>query len=181
MSERPATADGGIRMAQTFFDDPRQLKIKDFVITDEFEMIEADRSIKEAIGMILAMTRGVLLVKEGAKDIKGVVTERKILKKIAGADKPMDLKVSDIMDTHILRIHYDDKITKALDEIEDKKPAAVIVVNKKGEFKGYFSPMDFLQAEKMIKETKKRLKDRETKKKEEEVEGAEEPEENTEE
>jgi len=146
---------GVMTMAQTYFDDPRQLKIKDFVITDEFEIVDSDIGIKDAILKILDMARGVLLVKEGEK-VKGVVTERKILRKVAEAQEPMDLKVSDIMDTHILRIRYGEKVVKALEDIEREKPAAVIVVDKKDNFKGYFSPIDFIQAEKMMKEAKKR-------------------------
>ena len=142
-------------MAQTYFDDPRQLRIKDFVITDEFEIVDGDIGIKDAILKLLDMSRGVLLVKEGDK-VKGVVTERKILRKVAEAQEPMGLKVSDIMDTHILRIQYGQKVVKALEDIEREKPAAVIVVDKKDDFKGYFSPMDFIQAEKMMKEAKKR-------------------------
>lgn len=147
-------------MAQTYFDDPRKLKIKDFVITDEFEKIDIGQTLKEACNMLVSMNCGVLLVKEGEKDIKGVITERKILKKIAGSDEPMTLKVGDIMDTHILKIHYDEKLTSALESIEAEKPAAVIVVDKNEAFKGYFSPIDFIQAEKMLKGIKKRMKDK---------------------
>ena len=155
MAWKPGSALGVMTMAQTYFDDPRQLKIKDFVITDEFEIVDSDLGIKDAILKILDMSRGVLLVKDGEK-VKGVVTERKILRKVAEAQEPMGLKVSDIMDTHILRIRYGEKVVNALEEIEKERPAAVIVVDKKDEFKGYFSPTDFIQAEKLMKEAKKR-------------------------
>lgn len=144
-------------MAQTFFDDPRKLKIKDFVISDEFETIGSDKDIKDAIELLLSMNCGVLLVKEGEKEVKGVLTERKILKGMAEAKDPLNLKVKDIMDTHILTISFTEKLPKALELIEREKPAAVIVVDKDGGFKGYFSPMDFIQAEKMLKEARKRF------------------------
>jgi predicted transcriptional regulator len=132
--------------------------MKDFVLSDEYEIIDADGDLKGAINTLLSMNCGVLLVKDG-KDIEGVVTERKILKKIAEAKDPMKLKVKDIMDTKILRIDYNEKIPVAMEQISNEKPAAVIIVGKDGDFRGYFSPMDFLQAEKLLKEAKKRNKE----------------------
>lgn len=144
-------------MVDAFTSDPRTLKMKDFVISDEYEIIDAEDGIKAAIDKLLSMTCGVLLVKEG-KDVDGVITERKILKKMSEAKDPMALKVKDVMDTKILRLEYNDKLTDAMEKISKEKPSAVIIVSKDGEFRGYFSPMDYLQAEKMLKEAKKRGK-----------------------
>lgn len=144
-------------MVEAFTKDPRLLKVKDFVISDEFEIIDANDDIRGAIRTLLSMTCGVLLVKDG-KEIQGVVTERKILKKLIEAKDPMSLKVKDIMDSKVLKISYGEKLPSAVERIANEKPSAVIVVNKEGEFKGYFSPMDYLQAERMLKEAKKRGK-----------------------
>jgi len=144
-------------MVEAFTKDPRLLKVKDFVISDEFEIIDVNDDIRGAIKTLLSMTCGVLLVKDG-KDIQGVVTERKILKKLLDAKDPMALKVKDLMDSKVLKISYGEKLPNALERISTEKPSAVIVVNKDGDFKGYFSPMDYLQAERMLKEAKKRGK-----------------------
>jgi len=144
-------------MVDAFTTDPRSLKMKDFVISDEYEIIDAEEGIKAAIEKLLSMTCGVLLVKEG-KDIDGVITERRILKKISDTKDPMGLKVKDIMDTKMLRLDYNQKLTEAMESIAKEKPAAVIIVSKDGEFRGYFSPMDYLQAEKLLKDAKKRGK-----------------------
>ena len=144
-------------MTDVFSSDARNMKVKDFVISDEFEIIEANEDVKGAINKLLSMTCGVLLVQEG-KDIEGVVTERKILKRIAETKDPFKLKVKDIMDTKILKIDYNDKLPVAVEQIAKEKPAAVIVVGKDGDFRGYFSPTDYLQAERMLKEAKKRGK-----------------------
>ena len=145
-------------MVDAFTSDPKNLKVKDFVLSDEYEIIDADGDLKDAITTLLSMNCGVLLVKDG-KEIEGVVTERKILKKIAEAKDPMKLKVKDIMDTKILRIDYNEKIPEAMERISTEKPAAVIIIGKDGDFRGYFSPMDYLQAEKLLKEAKKRNKE----------------------
>lgn len=146
------------KMVDAFTSDPKNLKVKDFVLSDEYEIIDADGDLKGAITTLLSMNCGVLLVKDG-KEIEGVVTERKILKKIAEAKDPMKLKVKDIMDTKILRIDYNEKIPEAMERISTEKPAAVIIIGKDGDFRGYFSPMDYLQAEKLLKEAKKRNKE----------------------
>jgi predicted transcriptional regulator len=148
---------GGQHMVDAFTQDPRNLRLKDCVISDEYQIIDANEDLKGAIGTLLSMNYGVLLVKDG-KEIKGVVTERKILKKIADVKDPFTLKVKDLMDTKILKIDGNEKLPKALDQIAEGKPAAVIVLGKDGEFKGYFSPMDYLQAERMLKAAKKRGK-----------------------
>ena len=144
-------------MADAFTSDARNMRVKDFVISDEFEIIDANEDVKSAINTLLSMTCGVLLVKEG-KDIEGVVTERKILKRFAESKDPLKLTVKDVMDTKILKIDYNENLPKAVEQIAKEKPAAVIVVGKDGEFKGYFSPIDYLQAERMLKEAKKRGK-----------------------
>ena len=144
-------------MVDALTSDPRNLRLKDCVISDEYQIIDANEDLKGAIGTLLSMNHGVLLVKDG-KEIKGVVTERKILKKIADAKDPFTLKVKDLMDTKILKIDQNEKLPKALDQIAEDKPAAVIVVGQDGDFKGYFSPIDYLQAERMLKKAKRRGK-----------------------
>jgi predicted transcriptional regulator len=144
-----------IKMVDEFTSDPKSLKVKDFVLSDEYEIIDSNADLKGAITTLLSMNCGVLLVKDG-KDIEGVVTERKILKKVAEAKDPLKLKVKDIMDTKILRIDYNEKIPVAMEQIATEKPAAVIIIGKDGDFRGYFSPIDYLQAEKLLKDAKKR-------------------------
>jgi CBS domain-containing protein len=139
-------------MVKKLLYDPNKLKIKDFVISDEYEVVEDKLPVKEAISELLKMNRGVLLIKDKKGEIEGVVTDRKILKKLIESDKPFDLTVRDIMDTHILSVEDTEKLKHAMEEIRTKKPAAVIVKNHKGDFKGYFSPVDFQEAEKIIRE-----------------------------
>ncbi len=131
----------------------KALKVRDFVVTDEFALIGEEATVKEGIRKLLDMRRGVLLVTAMGKpkDVKGVVTERKILSKLA-EDVQVGSTLGKIMDSHVLHVSVEDDLKTALAKINQEKPAAVIVDGKNGEFKGYFSPIDYLEAEKRILE-----------------------------
>lgn len=140
--------------------DPTRLKIKDFVITDEFTTIPEDTIVKDAIQKLLDMKRGVLLIKVG-DDVKGVLTERKMLKGMLDVlENPLDVEVSKIMDTHIMYVRENTDLETALEMIKKEKPSAVIVNDNEGNFKGYFSPIDYIEAENRLRELKE-MKDEE--------------------
>jgi CBS domain-containing protein len=63
--------------------------------------------------------------------------------------------IEKIMDTHILYVKHDDLLEDALTEIKKNRPAAVIVNDKEGGFMGYFSPIDYIEAENKLKAIKK--------------------------
>jgi predicted transcriptional regulator len=127
---------------------PKKLRVKDFVITDEFDCVRAGSDVRETARKLLDMRRGVVLVKTEDDRVVGVVTERKILKGILDLKgDPMSVDISKIMDTNIMYITHDDELEVALQDIKKNKPAAVIVNDKEGKFMGYFSPIDFIEAE----------------------------------
>ena len=87
-------------------------------------------------------------VQKFQQQVVGVVTERKILKGILELkEDPMSTDIGKIMDTNILYITHDDELELALQDIKKNRPAAVIVNDKKGKFLGYFSPIDYIEAE----------------------------------
>jgi len=129
-------------------EEPRKLRVKDFVITDEFDCVRAGSDVRETAKKLLDMKRGVVLVKSEDDRVVGVVTERKILKGILELkEDPMSTDIGKIMDTNILYITHDDELELALQDIKKNRPAAVIVNDKKGKFLGYFSPIDYIEAE----------------------------------
>jgi len=136
--------------------EPDKLKVKDFVITDEFATVGEEMTVRDAARALLDMKRGVVLVKGKDEKVLGVVTERKILKGILDLkEDPMAEGIAKIMDTHILYIKHDDMLEDALVEIKKKRPAAVIVNDKSGGFMGYFSPIDYIEAENKLRAIKK--------------------------
>ncbi|MEM4729039.1 MAG: CBS domain-containing protein [Thermoplasmata archaeon] len=132
-----------------------RLRVSDFVITDEFDTVSAGTTVRETVRKLLAMKRGVVLVKDG-ENILGVVTERKILRGILEAQgDPFSLDVSKVMDTHILYVRDTDALETALEEIKKNRPAAVIVRDAQDRFRGYFSPIDYIEAEEKLKAMRK--------------------------
>jgi len=127
---------------------PDKLRVKDFVITDEFDCVKAGSNVRDTARKLLDMKRGVVLVKAADDKVVGVVTERKILKGILNLEgDPMASDINKIMDTNIMYITHDDELEVALLDIKKNKPAAVIVNDKEGKFLGYFSPIDYIEAE----------------------------------
>jgi CBS domain-containing protein len=125
-----------------------KLRIKDFVITDEFDCVPAGTKVRDTARKLLDMKRGVVLVKGEGDRVVGVVTERKILKGMMDVKgDPMAADINKVMDTNIMYITHDDELEVALADIKKNKPAAVIVNDKEGKFLGYFSPVDFVEAE----------------------------------
>jgi CBS domain-containing protein len=131
---------------------PEKLRIKDFVITDEFDCVPAGSNVRDTAKKLLDMKRGVVLVKADGDRVVGVVTERKILKGILDVKgDPMAADINKVMDTNIMYITHDDEVELALADIKKNKPAAVIVNDKEGKFIGYFSPIDFIEAESKLR------------------------------
>jgi CBS domain-containing protein len=147
-------------MAKTVKPAPKEeagkLKVKDFVITDEFDTIKAGASVRDTVRKLLEMKRGVVLVKSEDDAVLGVVTERKILKGIMDQKgDPLAVDITKVMDTNIMYVREGDELETALQDIKKNRPAAVIVNDKNGKFRGYFSPIDYIEAEGKLKNVKK--------------------------
>jgi CBS domain-containing protein len=137
-------------------EEPARLKVRDFVITDEFDTVKAGASVRDTVRKLLDMKRGVVLVKSDDDNVLGVVTERKILKGIMDQKgDPMAVDITKVMDTNIMYVREGDELETALQDIKKNRPAAVIVNDQDGKFKGYFSPIDYIEAEGKLKNTKK--------------------------
>jgi CBS domain-containing protein len=133
-----------------------KLKVKDFVITDEFDTVKAGASVRDTVRKLLEMKRGVVLVKSEDDNVLGVVTERKILKGIVDKNEdPMAIDITKVMDTNIMYVKEGDELEAALQDIKKNRPAAVIVNDQDGRFKGYFSPVDYIEAEGKLKDARK--------------------------
>jgi len=98
----------------------------------------------------------VVLVKNEDDNVLGVVTERKILKGIMDQkEDPMAQDITKVMDTNIMYVREGDELEMALQDIKKNRPAAVIVNDQDGKFKGYFSPIDYIEAEGKLKNVNK--------------------------
>jgi predicted transcriptional regulator len=118
-----------------------KLKVNDMVISDEYVLAEKGSDGKELSKLLLEHKEDALLIKDGGK-VVGLVTQRSILKAIAEGRIKVDLKANDLMTADILEVKEDDTLEEVLPAMYEKQPEAVIVIDKKGQFVGYFSPKD---------------------------------------
>lgn len=126
--------------------DQRTLKISDLVITDEFKTIEFDASGKSAAQKLMGIPRCVVLVVDKAGKAKGVITAREFLKKIIEGVNPVNVPVNQIMNQDIMEVDYNALLDKVVPKVTERDPYAVVVTDKDGTFKGYFSPKDYQEA-----------------------------------
>lgn len=126
--------------------DASQMRVKDLVITDEFKKISQEASGKEAAAQLMAIPRGVVLATDEANRVKGVLTAREFLKAIVEGRNPTDSKVTDMMNTDVMEIKYDELLDNVVPEVTKRDPYAVVVTDADGNFKGYFSPKDYQEA-----------------------------------
>jgi signal-transduction protein with cAMP-binding, CBS, and nucleotidyltransferase domain len=124
----------------------KKLKVSDLVITDEFKTINVKFTGKDAAEKLMEIPRGVVLVLDDNKKAKGVLTAREFLVSIVKGQDPVQLKIGDLMNTDIFEIGYEEYLDDVVPKVTQHDPYAVVVVDKKGIFKGYFSPKDYQEA-----------------------------------
>jgi len=122
------------------------LRVSDLVITDEFRTISKSADGKEAAQMLMKIPHGIVLVVDNNNKPEGVITAREFLTKIIKGENPASLNVATLMNTDIMEIKYNALLNKVVPKVTENDPYAVIVTDKDGTFKGYFSPKDYQEA-----------------------------------
>jgi predicted transcriptional regulator len=126
------------------------LQVGDMVITDEFELVEPNATAQILASKLANNPNNALLVKSGEK-VTGIVTEDSIIKAIADGKAQISARLEDLMTDDIVEINDDAALEDVLPELNECKPMSVIVVDKAGKFRGYFSPKDCEYATKRLK------------------------------
>lgn len=126
--------------------DPSEMRVNDLVITDEFKKIPVSSKGKDAAEKLMRIPRGVVLAIDEGNNVKGVLTAREFLETIVGGANPTEETTKEMMNTDILEVKYDALLDDIVPEITKKDPYAVVVTDKEGHFKGYFSPKDYQEA-----------------------------------
>ncbi|WP_455393030.1 CBS domain-containing protein [[Eubacterium] cellulosolvens] len=134
MSKKPITKDGSA------------LRVSDLEITDEFRTISKEANGKEAAAMLMKIPHGIVLVVGVNNKPEGVITAREFLSKIIDGENPVNLSAASLMNTDIMEIKLSALLDKVVPKVTENDPYAVIVTDKDGEFKGYFSPKDYQEA-----------------------------------
>jgi predicted transcriptional regulator len=127
-------------------EDKKKLRVSDLEITDEFKTISNSAYGKAAAEVLMKIPHGIVLVVDDGNKPEGVITAREFLTKIIEGVNPVNLEVKSFMNTDIMEIKYNALLDTVVPKVTEMDPYAVIVTDKKGNFKGYFSPKDYQEA-----------------------------------
>jgi predicted transcriptional regulator len=138
MSKKPISKEDSL--------DQSKLRVSDLEITDEFRTVSKEADGKEAASMLMKIPHGIVLVVGTNKRPEGVITAREFLSKIIDGENPVNLSAASLMNTDIMEIKFNALLDKVVPKVTKNDPYAVIVTDKGGDFKGYFSPKDYQEA-----------------------------------
>jgi len=121
--------------------------VSDMSIADEHIVVEPKATVASIASQLASDSGLAVLVKvKGGSEIQGVVTVKDILSIIAEGKNPAKMKVAKVMRTNIITLDRSTHLSKALDIMLAKRPDALVIVDAKGDFNGYFSPSDYRDA-----------------------------------
>jgi predicted transcriptional regulator len=118
-----------------------KLQVGDMVITDEFIIVGPADTAQTLAKKLIDNPKSALLVKSGDK-ITGIVTEESIIKAIADGRIPVSVPPQELMTEDLVEVNDDAALEDVIPDLETCKGMSVIVVDKEGRFRGYFSPKD---------------------------------------
>lgn len=100
------------------------------IMTSQFEMIDATRSLNEAAEKMESLNVGVLPIREGTKII-GLITDRDIVVRgLARQRDPSSTQVKEIISSHLISCSEDDSVEEAVRLMEDNKVRRLLVCNQ---------------------------------------------------
>lgn len=146
MEKVKAMAEKKVKKAKKSGTGRPKLRVSDLIITDEFTVVPITATGKTAAEKLMEIPRGVVIVVNEDKKAEGVITAREFLKCIVEGNNPVKLGVTRLMNKDIMEIKYHTALDNVVPKVRERDPYAVIVVDKEGKLKGYFSPKDYQEA-----------------------------------
>tara|TARA_B100001564_G_scaffold351500_1_gene357447 strand:+ start:323 stop:1603 length:1281 start_codon:yes stop_codon:yes gene_type:complete len=118
--------------------------IGDIVLSDEFALLPYTSVLADVAKALSPVKNSAALIRgpKGA-GIAGIVKVQTLLEHLASEGDPLTVRASSIMLTDLFRVRVDIPISKAVREITERKPDAVLVLDKENTFVGYLSAEDF--------------------------------------
>jgi predicted transcriptional regulator len=126
--------------------DKGDLRVSDLTITDEFKTIVDSADGRAAAEELMKIPRGIVLVVDEENKPCGVITAREFLTRIVEGNNPTDMSVNNLMNTDIMEIKFSALLDSVVPKVTERDPYAVVVTDKEGNLKGYFSPKDYQEA-----------------------------------
>jgi CBS domain-containing protein len=123
------------------------MRAKDMIAQkgSEVETINADASLGDAIAMLAEKRIGALLVTRGGAEPCGIISERDVVRVLAGAPTgARDNKVSSCMTADLITCKPDDTVDHLLDLMTDRRIRHLPVMEN-GELRGILSIGDVVK------------------------------------
>ena len=128
--------------------------VADLKLDDEHMTIGIDDTMAEAARRLLTLSGGILIVLDEDSKTKGVIGNRQFLKALAENVNANEVKCSEWMEMDFLEVKLSETLKTVLSDVKKRAPQAVVAVEEDGEFVGYFSPSDYLQATSLVSSLK---------------------------
>tara|TARA_B100000902_G_C26788067_1_gene658418 strand:+ start:205 stop:615 length:411 start_codon:yes stop_codon:yes gene_type:complete len=128
--------------------------VADLKLDDEHMTIGIDDTMAEAARRLLTLSGGILIVLDEDSKTKGVIGNRQFLKALAENVNANEVKCSEWMEMDFLEVKLSETLKTVLSDVKKRAPQAVVAVEEDGEFVGYFSPSDYLQASSLVSSLK---------------------------
>ncbi|MEM4295486.1 MAG: CBS domain-containing protein [Candidatus Anstonellales archaeon] len=119
------------------------LKVKDVMKTNVV-VINADAPVKEAAKLMARHNIGSVVVIE-KNEVKGILTERDIVRKMVAEEKQANIKVKDIMSHPIVVTAPDVSLETAAKIMKKNNVRRLPVIDKKGYIVGIITENDILR------------------------------------
>jgi CBS domain-containing protein len=108
--------------------------------------VAPDHSVKELLALLSLHKIGALVVSTDGNTIIGIVSERDIVRALAGSDSIMDEPVSKIMTSEVFVAPFDAKIDDLMNVMTSKRIRHIPITSDSGELMGIVSIGDLVKA-----------------------------------
>ena len=124
--------------------------VADLVLDDEHVTIGLEDSLVEGCKRLVSIPSGILVVLDDDDQVKGVIGQRQMLKAIGNGIDVTETTCKEVMEMDVLKVPLSELIADVIKSVNERMPQAVVAVNEKGAFEGYFSPEDYRQAQSIL-------------------------------
>ena len=108
--------------------------------------VAPDHSVKDLLALLSLHTIGALVVSIDGNAIIGIVSERDIVRALAGSESIMDEPVSKIMTTEVFVAPFDAKIDDLMNVMTSQRIRHIPITSDSGELMGIVSIGDLVKA-----------------------------------
>ena len=125
----------------------------ELVVSDEFSVVTVQAGWKHITAELSRSDVDVILVREKTNGpFVGMITDQRLHSFDAAEGRSSKLIARDMMQTKILHLDVDTQLDQMISDIREKSPDGVLICNQEGQHIGYFSPDDYQQVVRFLKD-----------------------------